>query len=243
MPSSQSSFETRYGRFSSGTGLIQDITTYNPAKEIIKKANLTSFLAEAAVKDAKVNSTNTFYREKVKERRINGFRDKDNLSNCLENRIRNIYSYVGAEFGHDSITYKKIKSFLDKIAPKYDKKDPGAPAGQGKSPSEQSFVALIGFGRRVGELIDDLGVAYNPGNTDITLVALGELCDMMETLTKDIAKAEIEWSKAVKARKEIYDGKDGMTDRIKAIKDYLASFDLGKKSPDYINFCRILAGR
>ncbi len=36
MPSSQSSFETRYGRFSSGTGLIQDITTYNPAKEIIK---------------------------------------------------------------------------------------------------------------------------------------------------------------------------------------------------------------
>jgi hypothetical protein len=243
MGASQRSFETRFGRFVSANELVQAKTDYEPIKTLIKKPSLVTFIADVAAKDQAVNLTYLHYRENVMKRRVNGFRDKANLENCLENRIRNSMAYVGAEIGRTSPAYKMIKDFIKKIAPKYKKKEKDAPKGEGKSPSEQSFVALIGYGKQTAQITGDLGAAFNPSDPDIKSAAMLTFCETMETYTTDIAKSEILWAEAVKQRKAIYDGTDGMAERIVLIKDYLASFAGGKKSQDYIEFDRLIKGK
>ena len=99
MATSQRTFESRYGRFKNGNELIQAKSNYNPNNALIKKLDLTQFIETVALKDKSVNSTNTLYREKVGLRRINGFKGKKNLEDCLESRLQNVLSYVGAEIG------------------------------------------------------------------------------------------------------------------------------------------------
>lgn len=243
MDVSQRSYETRRGRFVSGNELVQAKTDYNPMKEIIKKDKLTLFIAEVGTRDEAVSVSELHYRDKVKIRRINSFRDKANLENCLENRIRNAMAYVGAEIGRTSPAYKMIKGFIKKIKPTYKKKKPDAPKGEGKSPSEQSFVALIGYGKQTAQITGDLGSAYTPSDPDIQSANMLTFCEQIETWTKEVASKEVIWADAVKKRKEIYDGKDGMKDRINTIKDYLASFPGGKNSQDYIEYDRLIKGK
>lgn len=243
MAPSQKSFETRFGRFYSGNELLQANPDYNPQNILITKPELNTFISDVSAKDEAVNLAYKNYRDKVKIRRENGFRDNENLENCLENRIRTIASYVGADIGRTSASYKIIKDFIKKIKPIYKKKDPEAPRGDGKSPSEKSFVALIGYGVQTTQIIKDLGAAYSPVNADIQVVAMQDFCTQMEKWTVQIVAAENIWAEAVRLRLELYDGNNGMSDRIVMIKDYLASFPGGKKNQNYIEFDRIIKGK
>lgn len=243
MPVSQRSFETRFGRFYSANELLQSNPDYSPMNALIQKVALSTFIDDIKAKDEAVNLAYTHYREKVKIRRENGFNGKDGLENCLENRIRAIASYIGAELGRSSSAYKIIRDFIKKINPVYKKKDAEAPRGAGLSPSEQSFVALIGYGVQTTQIIQDLGASYSPTNSDIRLEAMQNICSQMESWTKVIASAENAWAEAVRRRLELYDGKNGMADRIVMIKDYLASFPGGKKNQHYIEFDRIIKGK
>ncbi|MEI8201984.1 MAG: hypothetical protein WCH34_03170 [Bacteroidota bacterium] len=243
MAGSQRSFESRKQRFTNANEGIQGKSDYDPNRDLIKKAILTAFIASLNVKDAAVLVKINDYREKARLRRINCFREKGCLDNCLENRIRNAYAYVCAEFGRDSSPARIIKAFLAMIAPVYVKKDPNSPDTKGKSPSEKSFGSLINKGKEIAAVLDDLGADYNPSDPDISAASILALCELMDTYSKNIAKAEVAWSKAVSERKDLYDGPEGMTERIKIIKDYLASFPGGKKNQDYKDFCRLIAGR
>ena len=60
------------------------------------------------------------------------------------------------------------------------------------------------------------------------------------TRGNDIVIAEVAYSDAIINRKEIYDGKNGMTDRISMIKSYLAAFERGKQSRHYIDFVKVM---
>lgn len=124
----------------------------------------------------------------------------------------------------------------------YKKKDAGTPSGEGKSPSEKSFVALNGYGTQTSELINDLGVAYAPTNTFIEAAAFGTFVNDMIARAKSVAKLEGIYSDAVKVRYEIYHGKDGLLERQATIKEYLASFPEGKNSQSYIEFDRLIKG-
>ena len=102
MGASQRSFETRYGRFNSGYEYLKTQTDYLPTSLLINIEGLQDFITDVASKNEAVTTKELIYREHVRTRKINGFRGKGNLENCLENRIRNSMAYVGAEFKRTS---------------------------------------------------------------------------------------------------------------------------------------------
>lgn len=242
MSNSQKSFEVLLGRFENGDAYIQTLSDYDPLKAIIKKANLTLFIADVKLKDQAVNTTLSNWKNAIAARKALAFKGEDCDENCLENRIRNIRSYIGAEINKTCGEYKIISSFIKKIAPVYEKSDPNLPKGSGKSPSEKSFVALNGYGTQTSELINNLGLTYAPQNPYIEAAAFETFVNDMITRSKSIAKLEGLYSDAVKARYEIYHGTDGLVERQTIIKDYLGSFSGGKKNPKYLEFDRLIKG-
>jgi hypothetical protein len=243
MGDSQRSFEVLLGRFENGDAYVQTLANYDPLKPIIKKANLTLFIADVKLKDEAVNKALDKWKNAVVARKALSFKGEDCDENCLENRIRNIYSYIGADINKKCGEYKIIGSFIKKIAPIYEKKDPALPKGTGKSPSEKSFVALNGYGTQTSELINDLGLAYDPQNTYIEAATFETFVNDMIERAKDIGKLKSAYSNAVEARYKIYHGTAGLVERQKTIKDYLASFTGGKKSQDYIEYDRLIKGK
>ena len=243
MTVSQQSYDVLKGRFTSGDTFIQGLALYDPKNPLIKKVNLTAFIAEVDAKDAAVTLKEEALKTLKGQRMKQSFRETEGADeNCLENRMRNVYAYIGVEIGKDSGAYKKIGGYLKKIRPHYPKKAPDAPRGAGRSPSEKSYVALNGYATQMMEILTSLGVSYDPQNPYIVLATLDTFVKDMVTLTKDIAKAEAEYSNAAAERKVLYFGTEGVKKRESKIKDYLASFTGGKTSQNYIEYDRLIKG-
>jgi hypothetical protein len=245
MADSQRSFETLLGRFQNGDAFIQSLTDYNPNNNLIKKASCTAFIAEVLLKDKAVTLTEKPLGDEVAARKPLVFREKGCDENCLENRIRNIHAYIGADISKKCAAYKHIGAMIKKFAPHYKKKDPNAPPAEHKtpSPSEQSFVAMNGYGIHVHQLIVELGADYTPQNPYIIPDAFKDFVDDLVERSKKISKFEADYSDATAARRPYYYGPEGILERERLIKDYLASFPGGKKSQNYIEYDRLIKGR
>jgi hypothetical protein len=242
MVNSQKSFETLFGRFQNGDIFVQAIAAFDPKNALIKKTNLTTFISDLAIKDKAVTENLDAWKSAVAMRKPLAFKQRDCDENCMESRIRNIYAYIGADIGKNSGAYKIIGGYLKKIAPTYEKKDPTKPRGVGKSPSEKSFVALNGYATQTLKLITDLGADYAPQNTNIQVTNFQTFADDMIDKTKNIAKLESDYSDSVRVRLEAYNGAEGVLERQKLIKGYLASFTGGKKSQNYVEYDRLIKG-
>jgi hypothetical protein len=245
MANSQLSFETMYGRFVNGNEFIQTLADFNPQKDLIKKTNLTSLIADIVPIDKAVNLKLKAMMDETNARKFLVFRSKECDENCLENRIRNIHSYIGADISKTCAAYKIIGGYIKKFAPTYKKKDPNLPpeAQKSKSPSEKSFVAMNGYGMQVLELITELGTDYAPQNDKIQLAKFEIFVKDLVDRAKSIAKLEAEYSDAVSARRPYYYGEEGILKRQTMIKGYLASFTGGKKSQNYIEYDRLIKGK
>jgi hypothetical protein len=245
MADSQKSFVTLFGRFQNGDTFIQGLGDYNPNKDLIKKATCTTFIADVILKDKAVAQEEKKYRDEVAGRKPLVFRAKNCDENCLENRIRNIYAYIGADIGKTCAAYKIIGEMIKKFAPHYKKSDPNVPPPEHKtpSPSEQSFVAMNGYGTHVITLITELGADYAPQNTNIQLAPFTLFVADLINRSKLVAKYEASYADAVAIRYPYYHGPEGILERQRLIKDYLASFTGGKKSQNYNEYDRLIKGK
>lgn len=245
MANSQLSYDTLYGRFVDGNTFIQALPDFNPNNELIKKSNMTTFIMSVIPVDKAVNLSLKAYLDETNSRRPLVFKAKDCDLNCLENLIRNIRSYIGAEFGKSNGAYKIISGLVAKFAPQYKKKDPNAPPDARKtpSPSEKSFDAMNSYGQKVLDIITDLGTAYTPQNTYIQPANFEVFLKDLVIRAKKIAKVLSDYSEAASIRNPYYHGPEGILERERLIKDYLASFPGGKKSQNYIQYDRLLKGK
>jgi hypothetical protein len=245
MASSQLSFETMLGRFINGNELIQSIADYDPKNPLIKKASFTALIPEIKLKDKSVLLTQNAFLDQTLARKPLVFRAKDCDENCLENRIQNIHSYIGADISKTCAAYKIIGGLIKKFRPTYKKKDPTQPpeAHKTPSPSEKSFVAMNNYGMQVYDLIVELGADYSPQNPNIQPDAFKDFVEDLMARAKLIAKLEADYSDAVSARKPYYHGPEGILKRETLVKEYLASFTGGKKSQNYIEYDRLIKGK
>lgn len=242
MPS-QRSFENRLGRFNNGLSILQTWGDYLPANVLITIAALVAFAADVIAKNELVATLLTNLTDKRNERKPLVFRSKTSDENCLQNRIDNIQNFLKAEFGKTSGAYQKVHSLYKHLMPKYPKKsDPPEPRGAGKSPSERSFVAGIGYGYEVYAIINSLGASYSPGNTAIIAANFLTFLDSLNTLNKDIAVALKDYGDAVNEREQLYDGPEGLDNRVSMIKSYLASFTGGKQGQKYVEYSQAIIG-
>jgi hypothetical protein len=243
MTNSQKSFEVLYGRFVNGDTLIQDLSNYDPQNVLLKKANLSIFIEDIQLKNNAVIKSEMRFKDLVFKRKKFSFRRKDCDENCLENRMRNAHSYIGSEIGKDSSAYKIIGGYLKVLKPKYKKKEKGKKGSARRSTSEQSYNSLNGYARQTLEIIDSLGTAYTPQNTNIQYANFEAFVEEMIVLSNKIIKANVVYSTATAERSVMYKGDEGLLKRQSLIKGYLASFSGGKKSQNYIEYDRLIKGK
>lgn len=241
---SQASYENLLGRFINAVALLVTWIDYQPANALIVLATLQTFITQVRSKNDLVSSLLVSLTDKRNERKAIVFRSKTADINCLQNRTASIASYLKAEFGKKSGAYVKVYALYKKMVPTYPpKKDPTLPKGSGRSPSERSFVAVTGYASEIVAIITSLGAAYNPtNNIAIQLVNFKNFVLSLSQLNEDIAVALKDYGDAVTAREKIYDAPDGLNVRATLVKDYLASFEGGKKNPKYVEFNQAMKG-
>ena len=243
MANSQKSFEVLYGRFVNGDTLIQALSNYDPQNTLIKKASLTAFIGDLALKDRTVTKKLLPLKDLISRRQKFSFRRKGCDENCIENRMRNAHSYVGSEIGKSSSAYNIIGGYLKVLKPKYQKKNAGQKRSARRSTSEQSYVSLNGYAMLTVEILDSLGSAYTPQNPNIQYANFKTFVEEMIELTGNITIAQTAYSTATAERAVLYKGEEGLTKRQSLIKGYLASFSGGKKNQDYIEYDRLIKGK
>lgn len=237
--SSQMSYSAILGRFKDGLVILKRIPGYNPSKACLTISNLDSKSVDAEAKNAEAIRTGAILKGFRNERRFISFRSKEGDVNCIENLIRNIASYLKAELGAKHPSFNVVDSIIKKIAPPNDPKEEvkeGEEPKKTNSSSEKSYNSLGGFGSNVYTIITELGESYRPTNENITAIAFKAKIERLAQLNGAIVTAGTDYSASVKLRDDLYNGDDGIISVISQVKDYLASFEGGKKNPDFIAF-------
>lgn len=242
MPS-QKSYENLLGRFQNGIELLRSWPDYVPVNPLITIASLDAFVDLVRSKNNEVGNLYVTLTSKRNQRKTIVFNSKIADINCLQNRAGAISNYLKTEFGKTSGAYQRVYSLYKKMSPSYPKKkDQTLPRGEGRSPSERSFVAVTGYAFEIVAILESLGIAYNPGNPAIQLANFKTFVENLHKLNEEIAIALKNYGDAVATREKLYDAKDGLKVRIRLIKDYLASFPSGKKGEKYIEFSQAIKG-
>jgi hypothetical protein len=239
---SQRSFEVRLGKFKNGNAIIQGWVDYTPANILISKAGISAFIEDVISKNNDIVSTKLPLTTLQDERKSLTFKLKGGGNiNCLEGRIRNVLQYIMGDLPSHKTAITKLKEITRKFNPDYKKKtNLKNQKAKGISPSEKSFNSLIGFGSEVIGIIQGMGADYVPSNVNIQLAEFSSFVYSLKTLNQNISQAKEAYGEAVYNRKEIYNGTNGMYDRIRMIKAYLASFEGEKKSSHYIDFIQAI---
>jgi hypothetical protein len=237
--SSQQSYQSILGKFTDGLEVLKKITGYSPVKEELKLASLVSMKSEAELRNAAATSTAATLQDLRNTRRSKSFHAKDTDTNCMENLIRNIASYLKAELGSSNAAFVKVASIIKRFTPPAEKKielKEGEEPKKSISQSEKSYQSLVGFAKDVLTLITGLGQSYGPTNENITVAGFKAKVDELVALNAEIVKAENDYKTAVQARNEIFRGEVGVISIMSSIKNYLASLEGGKNNLAYIGF-------
>lgn len=112
-----------------------------------------------------------------------------------------------------------------------------------KSPMEKTFASLPGFLNEVITLVAGMAPGtYNPPDPLLSESGLTELHVLIVSANGTVTTTMDAYGTANRDRKKLYDGNDGMQDRIRLTKSYLASFSGGKKSEHFIEYSQAIKG-
>ena len=116
--------------------------------------------------------------------------------------------------------------------------------GQANSPMEKTFASVGDYLTEVITYIQGIGggIVYNPPDPKLTVAQLTALRDQIRAMNVTVAEAMGAYGDANFLRKKLYNGNDGMVERIRLIKNNLASFPDGKKSMHFKEFSQAIKG-
>lgn len=112
------------------------------------------------------------------------------------------------------------------------------------SPSEKTFAGIPGFLSEVITLVSGLDIkySYNPPDDKLQTDQLSALLKQIEAAGSDVTASTDNYGSAVRERRRLYEGEEGMLERIRLTKSYLGSFSGGKKSGHFIEYSQALKG-
>ncbi len=241
---SQQSFEARLGYFQNGLAVLGNYdSAYNPNNQLIQLSKLQDFVLTVQAKNQEIVDKEQTLAALRQERKEMVFASLTTNPDCLEKRLKAIQFYIAAEIGTNTSVYKSVHSIIKKFHPTYRKKAGETERGRGKSPSEKSHVAMVGYAKEIIKIIQNLGAQYSPQNSAIIIANLQNFVATIDEINTSISSHLASYSDAVKQREKLYEGSDGMRKRITNIKNYLASLPEGKDSSIYIEFNRAIQGK
>jgi hypothetical protein len=161
---------------------------------------------------------------------------------------RKVRDYLASQpDGKKTAAFKSVQKLVQKMVnyrkPKNPKDIPtpplpgDPPASKKRSTSEQSFGSLIRAGEDIHQIIL-LAAGYAPSNVKLTPAKFNTFLTTLDLLNDDVAAKYNAYDDAVEKRFALYEGKDGLRDRMQQTKEYIAS-EYGKKSNEYKDAVKI----
>ena len=212
MANTESTFADRRGR---GQELLEGISDFTPvfapADDALLPANYATFLGTLDTANGLVDSLSLQYTTSVTNRQ--------EMVKQIKRLAMQSFSYVRSSSDYRAYIptldkpYKKLRGYRAKRqgAP------PQTPPPQTRNTGEQSFADILKlfytFITALSQLPD-----YAPGNTEITVAALGVLGGQLRDLNKDMIDLDLALITAVINRHRLYYNEDGLRGKIKTIK-------------------------
>ncbi|MCS7078208.1 MAG: hypothetical protein NZ455_15960 [Bacteroidia bacterium] len=221
MGKTNNTFEAKYERAQLLLNYISSFPEYQPPRQwesITDVSNLLNTIAEVNAKELKLR---TQYSE-LASMRQKAFRT---APDSLQKTVTLVLNAIKAQYGNRSKEYDTINA-IAKTTRAIHRKE-----GQEKI-TELSYNSLIESFRSMIDEIQKFSVLYNPTVEQVTIEELTKKLNQLIELHTEV-ETVLEKLNEVKAqRQELYNGKNGLSERIKRIKSYI-KVQYGVNSPEY----------
>lgn len=228
---SERSFQDRYGRALSLKEALELIPGYSPSDEMISLGKFNALLDEIADMNNGIGVLKDEYTRAVTERRLLFFDTQG-----IKKRASAILNYCKS-VSSIKTSMPSIQKMVKKINNQQKPKNSAAPApeGEGKkrNTGEQSYAELTQFMYDLNEMLKTLGDAYSPNNPLITTDNLTAYINSLKLKNEASAESDFKYSKAIKERTALYEGDNGLREKMAAIRAYMRG-DFGANSPEYL---------
>lgn len=221
MGKTNNTFEAKYERAQLLLNYISSFSEYQPPRQwesITDLSNMLNTIAEINAKEAKLRIQ---YSELAAQRQ-KAFRT---APDSLQKTVTLVLNAVKAQYGNKSNEYNTINA-IAKTTRAIHRKE-----GEEKI-TELSYNSLIDSFRTMITEIQNFSVMYNPTVEQVSVEELTKKIENLEKLHQQVEEV-LERLNEVKAqRQELYNGKNGLSERIKRIKSYI-KVQYGINSPEY----------
>lgn len=229
MANAETTFADREGR---GQLLSETVKAFSvpftPTDVLIQPVNYDTFLGEVHTLNSDTNEKKSLYTTDSKARLVI-VKDVKNRCSLTMNYILSVSDYKP----YNSTIRNIVKKILHYKPPKSKLPNPEEPPAEEKK-RNRGELSFADVANRYDELNKVLGgiAGYDPTNADLKLLAMTALQTSFETKNKDMNELHGELSLLIRERKNIYDGENGLRERMKAIKAAVRA-QYGSKSEEY----------
>lgn len=231
---SERTFGQRYVKGVAIYDLLKDEADYKPqGNDLIEKAAFKTFLEAVGAANKKVNDLAPAY-DGAQDDRVALYHGPEGLIQRAM-LVRNVLG--GLKGGKQSTAFKTVQRIVQEMRA-YQKPKREAADGTELEPEATRSTAQTSFGSlqlKAGEI---LGVMQEPstnyvtGNVLVTVAAFEQFLKDLGTQDTTVADAKRPLRQAMKDRQKLFEGPEGLPERVAAIKSHVAGEMAGGKKSD-----------
>lgn len=226
MSNSERTFADRLGRARTMNESIKGFSpVYDPVEETIKKDIFAAFIDEVSQANLVASLHNGNYRTQAKERR--------DMITDIKTRALLVLSHfksTKALADHVPVIKTKVYTLRGYRLPRKDiPTNPPPVEGEAqtevpktRSTGEQSYSDIYETFRALNALLETMG-NYAPKNASISLMTLDTLAAALKDKIDEIDATDASLTTAIFTRKELFDGTDGLRERMLRVKQAVRS--------------------
>lgn len=221
MAKTNNTFEAKYERAQLLLNYISSFPEYQPPRQwesITDVSNLLNTIAEVNAKEAEL-------RKRYSE--LAAFQQKAfrTAPDSLQKTVTLVLNAVKAQYGNKSHEYNTINA-IAKTTRAIHRKE-----GEEKI-TELSYNSLIEAFKSMISEIEKFPVLYNPTVEQVTIEELTKKLNYLIELHTEVENVLQKLNEVKAQRQELYNGKNGLSERVKRIKSYI-KVQYGVNSPEY----------
>lgn len=221
MGKTNNTFEAKYERAQLLLNYISSFPEYQPPRQwesITDLSNMLNTIAEVNAKEAELRHK---YSE-LAAKRQKAFRT---APDSLQKTVTLVLNAVKAQYGNKSNEYNTINA-IAKTTRAIHRKE-----GEEKI-TELSYNSLIDSFRNMITEIENFSVMYNPTVEQVSVEELTKKIQELEKLHQEVEQVLEKLNEVKAQRQELYNGKNGLSERVKRIKSYI-KVQYGINSAEY----------
>jgi hypothetical protein len=237
---SERTFGQRYLKALELWNLVKDDAGYDPTgNDLITKKAFEAFVGRVGEANTKVADLEPGYNA-AQDLRLEMYYGPTGILKRA-GLIREVLG--GLKGGKTSTAYvtvqKVVQEMINYRKPKKDVAD-GTEPKEDRSTAQTSFGSVLLKGREVLGVIKHMADAYVTGNPLVTVAAFGQLLDAAEAQDTIIGTARNQLNEAKRARLKLFEGEEGLRERVAAMKSHVAgNVEGGRKSTLYKEMVKV----